>query len=193
MNVLYFHARRRLAAAALAAAFVVSAAPALAIHLYAGAVVTAALSSADINSKNAYVGEPFSMRVVQPYPSGDPAYAGATIYGHVYDVRSAGQGRSAQLGFAFDKIVLRNGRSAHLTGHVVAAQTKEENTVVRQGAGALGGMIVGNYIGKHLGTNLGGLLGATGGYMYARNDRAQVYLPQGGQVQLRLDRPLYLS
>jgi outer membrane lipoprotein SlyB len=175
--------------AVLAVAFALAVnAPAFAAsRLAAGTTVTAVLSSSDINTQKAYVGQTFSMSVVQPYPNGDSSYAGAALYGHISSVVSAGQGRKAQLGLAFDKIVLLNGQTAHLTGHVIAASTKSQNTMVRTAAGALGGMIVGNYIGKHLGTNLGGLAGAAGGYLYASNIKANMNLARGAQVQLQLD------
>jgi len=151
-----------------------------------GTTITADLSSSDINSKVAYVGEPFSMTVVPPYPSGDSSYANATIYGHVSDVVRGSQGRKAYLGLSFDKIVLRDGRSAHLTGRVIAAATKEQDTTLQKAAGAGVGMVVGNYIGKHLGTNLGGLVGAAGGFLYANNLKANINLARGAQVQLQL-------
>jgi hypothetical protein len=155
--------------------------------LAAGTTITANLSSNDINTRNAYVGQPFSMTVVQPYPNGDSSYAGAAVYGHVSNVVSAGQGRKAYLGLTFDKITLRNGRSAHLSGHVVAAATKEQNMIARDAIGAGVGMVVGNYIGKHVGTNLGGLVGAGGGYLYASNMKANLNLAKGAQVQLQLN------
>lgn len=182
----------RTATAALAVAFVLifGAQIALAGSLAAGTTITANLSSNDINTRNAYVGQPFSMTVVQPYPNGDSSYAGATVYGHVSNVVSAGQGRKAYMGLTFDKIVLRDGRSAHLTGHVIAAATKEQNMIARDAIGAGVGMVVGNYIGKHVGTNLGGLAGAAGGYLYASNMKANLNLAKGAQVQLQLNHPV---
>ena len=127
------------------------------------------------------------MTVVQPYPNGDSSYAYATVYGHVSDVVKASQGRKAYLGLSFDKIVLRDGRSAHLTGHVIAATTTQQNMIARDAIGAGVGMIVGNYLGKHVGTNLGGAAGAAGGYLYASNMKANLNLAKGAQVQLQLN------
>lgn len=155
--------------------------------LPAGTTITAKLSSSDINTAKAYVGQPFSMTVVQPYPNGDSTYANATVYGHIADVVKASQGRKAYLGLTFDKIVLRDGRTAHLTGHVIAVTTTQQNMIARDAIGAGVGMIVGNYIGKHVGTNLGGLAGAAGGYLYASNMKANLNFAKGAQVQLQLD------
>jgi len=179
----------RAATAALAVAFALAfgAQIALAGSLPAGTTITATLSSSDINTANAYAGQTFSMTVVQPYPNGDSSYAYATVYGHVSDVVKASQGRKAYLGLTFDKIVLRDGRSAHLTGHVIAAATKEQNMIARDAIGAGVGMVVGNIIGKKVGTNLGGLVGAGGGYLYASNMKANLNLAKGAQVQLQLN------
>jgi hypothetical protein len=181
----------RTAAAALAAAIVFACAgPALAAYpstLSAGTSIAATLSSGDINSKNANVGDRFSMTVVQPYPNGDPAYGGATVYGHVVGVQRASQGRKAGLQLTFDKIVLRNGMQAHVSGHVLQASIKQEDMIVKDAVGAGVGMIVGNYVGKHMGTNLGGLVGATGGFLYANNLKAQIFIQRGAQVTMQLD------
>jgi len=187
MNRTTLSLRGATAALAVAFALIFGAQIALAGSLPVGTTITANLSSQDINTAKAYVGQPFSMTVVQPYPSGDSSYAGATVYGHVSNVVSAAQGRKAYLGLTFDKIVLRDGRSAHLTGHVIAAATKEQNMIARDAIGAGVGMVVGNYIGKHVGTNLGGLVGAGGGYLYASNMKANLNLAKGAQVQLQLN------
>jgi hypothetical protein len=190
MNRTTYIVRSAMATLAVAFALAFGAQAALAGSLPNGTTITATLSSNDINTKNAYVGQPFSMTVVQPYPNGDSSYAGATVYGHVSNVISAAQGRKAYLGFAFDKIVLRNGTSAHVYGHVIAVATKAQNMIARDAIGAGAGMIVGNIIGKKLGTNLGGLAGAAGGYLYASNMKANINLARGAQVQLQLDRSL---
>jgi hypothetical protein len=50
-------------------------------------------------------------------------------------------------------------------------------------------MIVGNIIGKtifHAATGIGGFLGAAGGYLIAKNNRANVVVPQGSAVRVTL-------
>ena len=190
MNRTTFSLSTATAALAVAFALAFGAQIALASTLPAGTTITAQLASNDINTRNAYVGQPFSMTVVQPYPNGDSSYAYATVYGHVGKVVSAAQGRKAYLGLSFDKIVLRNGRTAHVYGHVIAAATTQQNMIARDVIGAAAGMIVGNYIGKHVGTNLGGLVGAAGGYLYASNMKANLNIAKGAQVQLQLDHPV---
>jgi hypothetical protein len=182
--------RAAIATVATAAVLAYSAGTAFAAYpstLGAGTSISATLSSGDINSKNANVGDRFSMTVVQPYPNGDGAYAGATIYGHVTGVERASQGRKAGIQLGFDRIVLRNGMQAPVSGHVLQADAKQESTVARDAIGAGVGMIVGNYLGKHVGTNLGGLGGAAGGFLYANNLKAQIYIQRGARVTLQLN------
>jgi|SRR5665213_75621 len=182
--------RGAVAAVAATALLTYGAGPAFAAYpstLGAGTSIAATLSSADINSKSANIGDPFTLRVVRPYPNGDGSYAGATVYGHVTGVERASQGRKAGLQLGFDKIVLRNGMQAHVSGHVLQAGAKQENTIARDATGAAVGMIVGNYLGKQLGTNAGGLLGAAGGFLYANNVKAQIYIQRGAQVTLQLE------
>jgi hypothetical protein len=183
-------ARTTVAALVAAAVLACGAGTAFAAYpstLSAGTSIVATLSSGDINSKNANVGDRFSMTVVQPYPNGDAAYSGATVYGHVTGVQRASQGRKAGLQLGFDKIVLRNGMQAHVSGHVLNAGAKQESVIVKDAVGAGVGMIVGNYVGKHVGTNLGGLVGAAGGFLYANNLKAQIYIQRGAQVTMQLD------
>jgi hypothetical protein len=182
--------RNAVAAIAAAAVLAYGAGTAFAAYpttLGAGTSIVAHLSSGDINSKNANVGDGFSMTVVQPYPNGDAAYGGATVYGHVIGVQRASQGRKAGIQLGFDKIVLRNGMQAALSGHVTQADAKQESAVAKDAIGAGVGMIVGNIIGKKLGTNLGGLAGAGGGFLYANNLKAQIYIQRGAQVTLQLN------
>jgi hypothetical protein len=187
MNRTIFSLRTATTALAVAFTLAFGAQVALASTLPAGTTITTKLSSSDINTRNAAVGQPFSMTVVQPYPNGDSSYSGATVYGHVSKVVSAAQGRKAYLGLSFDKIVLRDGRTAHVNGHLITASTTEQNMIARDAIGAGVGMIVGNYLGKHVGTNLGGLAGAAGGYLYASNMKANINIARGAQASLQLD------
>ncbi|MBV8750871.1 MAG: hypothetical protein JO103_14290 [Candidatus Eremiobacteraeota bacterium] len=113
---------------------------------------------------------------------------GATIYGHVCDVRSAGQGRSAQLQLCLDKLHTRSGGSYALDGRVTNAQVTTKSNAVNEAGGAVAGMIVGNIVGKKLGTNMGGLLGAAGGYIYAKNAKQNVTIPQNSTVTVQVLR-----
>ena len=142
----------------------------------------------DLDTAHAQVGDSFRLYVTSPYPNGDPSFSGATIRGHVASVRKASQGRTAELGLAFDSIVMRGGRSAPITGSVTSVQKKQKSAILQQAAGAGVGMIVGNIIGKKLGTGLGGIVGAGGGFAYGNNLKTNFDLPKNSTVVMQTTR-----
>jgi|SRR5271166_580378 len=146
--------------------------------------------SIDLNARTVRPGDGFRLYVVPPYPNADPTYAGAHLAGHVADVQRAGQGRQAKLRLAFDAIVLADGRTALLHGHVTQIQENRQNVTPRKASSAGVGMIVGNILGKWVGSNLGGTLGAAGGFLYASNDRANLDVPRDSVVRVQVDRPV---
>ncbi|MEA2721616.1 MAG: hypothetical protein QOJ39_3480 [Candidatus Eremiobacteraeota bacterium] len=167
--------------AAAAVAFVPLAASA---QISAGTELSGTIDQS-LDSKSAVVGQRFTMSNVH---SLDNNINGATIYGHVDSVRPAGQGRSAQISLALDKLRTRSGGSYALDGRVVAAQENTKSNVVNEAGGAVAGMIVGNILGKKLGTNAGGLLGAAGGYIYAKNAKQNVTIPANSAVTVQVIR-----
>jgi hypothetical protein len=152
-----------------------------------GATIAGFLS-ADLDSGKAQPGDGFSLQIVRPYPNGDPSYAGAVVRGHVARVIKAGQGRKPEIDFAFDSIVLADGSSSPLTGHVLTVQPKKKSAALTQAAGAGIGMLVGNFIGKKLGTGLGGFAGAVGGFIYASNHKSDFVVPRNSLVTLQTDQ-----
>jgi uncharacterized membrane protein YebE (DUF533 family) len=111
---------------------------------------------------------------------------GGTIYGHISDVQRASQGRPGKIELAFDKLRTRSGNSYALSGRAQNVQTNTKSNALKEVGGAVAGMLVGNFIGKKLGTNLGGALGAGGGYLYAKNNRENVTIPQNAVVSVQV-------
>jgi hypothetical protein len=188
-----------LIAAALALALAVPCAPALAqdATLPANTQINTVLDTQDINTKNAQVGDGFTMDVVSPYPGGDPSFSGARIRGHVADVVSGGQGRSARLRLAFDSIVFADGHSVPIQAAVASTQAKNENTTTRRGLGALvgaaiGSQTIGRIIGGSAGSVVGLLGGAAGGYLYAKNDKPNFNIAKGTTIVIDTTQPLEL-
>jgi hypothetical protein len=149
-----------------------------------GTQFNAVLQTQDISTKNAQAGDGFTMKVVAPYPAADPSFAGALLRGHVAEVQSAGQGRTARLVLRLDSIVFPSGESERLSGSVSISAAKKDNTTARQAIGAGAGAAVGSQtIGRILGGTLGSVVGLVGGaaagLAYARNDRANLDLAQG--------------
>jgi len=148
----------------------------------AGTILTGTLST-ELSSKSANPGDTFMLTNVAT-ASGDGSVTNATIYGHVISVQRAGQGKQPQVQLAFDRIVTPDGRSQYISGTVQSMQQKTASNAKREILGAVIGDIVGNYLGKHIGTDLGGLIGAGGGYLYARNYKENVTVPQGSAVSI---------
>lgn len=141
----------------------------------------------ELDTAKAEAGKGFSMQVTRPYPNGDPSYAGAIVRGHVSDVQHASQGKKANITLTFDSIVLPDGTSSRLTGHVLTVDKKQKSAVLQQAAGAGVGMIVGNILGKAVGTNLGGVVGAAGGFAYGNNRKTNYVIPQDAAVTIQTD------
>jgi hypothetical protein len=174
---------RRLSTLAAAAALAL-------VPLVASAQVTAGTELSgtidqQLDSKSAVVGQRFTMSNVH---SQDNNINGATIYGHVDSVQSAGQGRPGKISIALDKLHTRSGGSYALDGRVTAVQENTKSNVVNEAGGAVAGMIIGNIVGKKLGTNAGGLLGAAGGYIYAKNAKQNVTIPANSVVTVQVIR-----
>jgi hypothetical protein len=136
-----------------------------------------------LDSKSAQVGQQFTMSNVH---SQDNNITGATIYGHVSEVQPAGQGRPARIALGFDTLHTRSGSSYRLDGRATNVDVQTKSNAVNEAGGAVAGMIVGNIIGKKLGTNLGGLVGAAGGYVYAKNAKQNVTIPQSSTVTVQV-------
>jgi hypothetical protein len=138
-----------------------------------------------VDSKSAVVGQQV---VIANVHSLDNKIVGARIYGHVCDVTSASQGRSAKLQICVDTLRTRAGNTYAVDGRVVGAQVITKNNTLNEAGGAVAGMILGNILGKRVGTNAGGLLGAAGGYLYAKNAKQNVTIPANSAVTVQVLR-----
>ncbi|MDB5093304.1 MAG: hypothetical protein JWO85_1405 [Candidatus Eremiobacteraeota bacterium] len=174
---------RKLSSLAVAAslAFIPLAASAA---ITAGTMLTGTMDQS-LDSKGAQVGQRFTMSNVH---SQDNNINGAKIYGHVCDVQTAGQGRPGKIQLCFDKLRTASGTSYTLDGRATNVQENTKSNVVNEAGGAVAGMILGNIVGKKLGTNVGGLVGAAGGYIYGKNARQQVTIPQNAVVTVQVLR-----
>lgn len=159
------------------------------LTLYQGAQLNARMNTT-IDTAHAHVGDPFTLSVVPPYPSGNPAFQGAIIAGEVTSVTPAGQGRKASLGVQFDYLRLADGSTVNIAASMTEDQRKNETkNGARVVLTTLGGMLLGNAIGKtlfHIGG--GGIAGAAGGLLYGINQKANFQLPAGSNVQITIDQ-----
>lgn len=177
--------RVKIAGCAVAAAMLLapSMAPAAGVVVMSTGTMVDATMNQTIDSGSAQVGQTFTMNVVPPLPQGNPAYSGATLYGHVTQVAAAGQGTKPELAFAIDKITLPNGDVGHPILMVQSQQTQQHSNATRLVAGAAAGMLLGNWVGKAVfSSNAGGAVGLFAGALYASNMHTNVSLRQGSEV-----------
>ena len=138
-----------------------------------------------ISSATAQVGQSFTMSDVH---SQSRDIHGATIYGHVASVSKASQGRNAQIVLAFDKLHTLSGNSYAITGSATQQTVNTANNGLKEAGGAVAGAVVGSIIGRSLlHTNLGAPIGAAGGYVAAKNNRANITIPQNGSVTVQIE------
>jgi hypothetical protein len=145
-----------------------------------------------VDSGNAYAGQHFTARVVAPYPNDDTTFENAIINGTVVKVVPAGQGRNAELHFAWDSITLQNGTSYPINAVMTTgAPQQQQRNGGHVALSTLGGMIAGNIVGKTIfHTGIGGAVGAVGGFLVGYNKKSNISMKQGTAFQLTLTRPL---
>jgi len=115
--------------------------------------------------------------------------AGSLVRGFVSSVRPAGRvNRTGSLTLSFDELRVGE-RSSRLRASVVQAlDPKMTEDVSKIGVGAAAGGVVGGLIGGVKGALLGVLIGAGG--TIAATEGADVKLPMGTVLRIRIDQPL---
>lgn len=145
-----------------------------------GTVLTGTIDR-DLNSKNVQVGQTFLITGVH---SSNHDINGATIYGHVAEVRRAGMGTNAKIELAVDKINLRSGNIYQLTGVVTNAQVNTKSNAGKEAGAAAAGALIGGLLGHGA---LGAVLGGGGGFLIAKNSRENVDIPAGTLVSVQIN------
>ncbi len=122
------------------------------------------------------------------------ALTNAVIYGEIVNVQRAGQGRKPAIELRFTTIRFYDGSSAQIDGYLVASQQRsQQKSGARVVATTLAGMLVGNALGKVIfgsGSRMGGWVGAAGGFLVGQNYQANLEIPQGSQMVVKLRRTL---
>ena len=137
-----------------------------------------------LDSRHATVGDNV---VLTDVASADGSIRHAALSGTVAAVTRAGQGRNAQIEIAFDLLQLRDGSAYRINGVVESMQVATKSNTLKEIGGALAGMLIGNAVVKTaLGVSGGGIAGAVGGYFIAKDNRADVVLPDHSAISVRL-------
>lgn len=133
------------------------------------------------SSNHVQAGAPFTLSNVH---SANNDINGATIYGHVASVQSAGQGRPGKISLAFDKINMRSGSVYQISGYASTVNVQTKSNAGKE----LGAAAAGALVGGLLGHGVGAVLGAGGGALYAKNNKENVLIPQGSSVTVQITR-----
>ncbi|MBV9402501.1 MAG: hypothetical protein JO018_02100 [Candidatus Eremiobacteraeota bacterium] len=136
----------------------------------------------NLSSRDAVVGQPFTISNVH---SLNYNISGATIYGHVAAVQRAGQGTPARIELEFDKLNTRSGNVYHIVGYTTNVQVNTRPNTGKEAAAAAGGALLGSLLTHRW---LGTIAGAAGGYMLAKNNRANVDIPASSVVSVRVQQ-----
>ncbi len=178
---------------ALGATFALLSLPATAaVTIDRGSTIVTHLSTPDIRTNKTQVGDAFHAHVTAPYAT--KYLRGAVVYGHVSAVRSAGQGRTAQLSLSLDSVVFSDGQQAPISAYSTSIANVKDNTTARKALGAGAGAAVGSQtVGRLLGGALGGVVGigggAAAGYLYAKNNKPNFDVPTGAQMTFVVAQP----
>lgn len=184
--------QKALARAALIALLPIAASAAT-MSMPGGTEINATLDNA-LDTGTAQVGDGFTAHVQPPYPFGNEALAGAVISGEVVQVQRAGQGTKPGIAVQFTTIRLTDGSTAPINGYLAAAQQKSNlKSGARVAAYTIGGMLGGNAIAKTVfGSRAGGWLGALGGFLVGANYQANIQVPQGSAMVIKLRNTLLI-
>jgi hypothetical protein len=136
---------------------------------------------ANLSSNHAVAGQPFTISNVH---STNYDINGATIYGHVASVQSAGQGRPGKITLAYDKVNTRAGNIYQISGYTSNIDLKTKSNTAKTVGGAAAGALVGGLLGH----GIGALLGAGAGGALAGNNRQDVLIPQGSSISVQVVR-----
>ena len=141
---------------------------------------------ANYSSNHAYAGQSVTVSNVRS-DDGSGSVRNGTLYGYVYAVQKAGQGKPGKIRFRFTELVNGNGARYTIDSRVTNVNVQTKNNAGKEAGGALAGMLVGNAIGKTLfGGSAGGAIGAAGGFLLAKNNCQDVNVSAGSYIQVEL-------
>ncbi len=163
--------------------------------------VIATQTAAVIDTATLKAGDTISLNVVEPYPQGAAALAGATITLSVTSVTHAGANGRARVAFLFSQITFQNGHAEHIAAYILSSKVVRRGEANSSGETASApaqppsltqpGMAPSSTIfwKKNIGVS-NSVSASTGGYAYASS--GDVRLPAGSLVKIELARDLSL-
>lgn len=143
-----------------------------------------------ISTKSSHDGDTFVLVDTDTLFHKNPALHGATIDGHLENVRSAGPMRNAGLTLVFDDIKMPDGSTAPVNVRLESMKAFEPRTHhMRTLAMMAGGAVAGHELAKHTGKRHGELLGAAGAYALSQTLKTDIVVPAGTVIEVRFLQP----
>jgi hypothetical protein len=133
-----------------------------------------------LDSSHTQVGQRVTFTHVASY---DGTISGATINGHVSNVVKPGQGRNAQINIAYDTLTTKSGAHYLLQARTKNVQVNTKSNAGKEAGAAAAGALVGGLL-FHSG--IAAAIIGSGGYIVAKNSRANVTVPAGSNVVVQV-------
>lgn len=144
-----------------------------------------------ISTKTSHDGDTFALTETDTMLHKNPALHGATIDGHVENVRQAGPMRKPGMTLVFDDIRMPDGTKAPVDVKLESMGAFQPKTHHLRTMGMMiGGAIAGHEAAKHMGGSHGGLIGAAGGYALSQTLKTDISVPAGTVLKLKFEAPV---
>lgn len=141
-----------------------------------------------IDTKTSNDNDTFSLDEVR---SSDKSLTGATIDGHLENVRAAGPMRKPSLTLVFDDIRMADGTKAPVNLQLISTGRFNPTTHHLRTIGLMiGGAVAGHEAAKRAGMGHGALMGAAGAYVLSQQLKTNISLPAGSVVELKFVSPV---
>jgi hypothetical protein len=183
LNVLVI--MRNFAFVVLTAGFVLAGLTSASAQIIPGTHLTGNIDQS-LNSKNAHVGQTFTITNAH---SANSDITNGVIYGHVAAVQKAGQGTPGKIELAFDRLKTGSGNVYTIVAYATSITVNTKSNATKEALATAGGALIGGLLGK----GVGAVIGGAGAYVYAKNNREDVTIPNGSLVTVDISGSTRIS
>ena len=143
-----------------------------------------------ISTKTSHDGDTFVLVETDTLFHKNPALHGASIDGHLDNVKPAGPMHNAGLTLVFDDVRMADGTKAPVNVRLISMHAFEPKTHHMRTIGMMiGGAVAGHEIAKHTGKHHGTLMGAAGAYALSQTLKTDIVVPAGTVLEVKFVQP----
>lgn len=143
-----------------------------------------------ISTKNSHDGDTFELAQTDTFLHKNAALHGATIDGHLDNVKPAGTMKKASLTLVFDDIRMPDGTKAPIDVKLISMNAFAPKSHRMRTIGMMiGGAVAGHAVAKRAGKKHGGLLGAASGYALSQTMKTDIVVPAGTIIEVKFNSP----